>query len=82
MTLFQIAVNLAAGANEEGYHFVNTNYGRDYTASLIVDVVNIREGDACPECGAPIHLERGVEVGNIFQLGTRYSEAMHCDISG
>ena len=71
--------NLAAGANEEGFHFINTNYGRDYTASLIVDVVNIREGDACPECGTPIHLERGVEVGNIFQLGTRYSEAMHCD---
>jgi prolyl-tRNA synthetase len=70
--------NLAAGANEDGYHFINTNYGRDYTANQVVDVVNIREGDSCPDFGAPIHLERGVEVGNIFQLGTRYSEAMNC----
>jgi prolyl-tRNA synthetase len=70
--------NLAAGANEDGYHFINTNYGRDYTANQVADVVNIREGDTCPDCGAPIHLERGVEVGNIFQLGTRYSDVMNC----
>lgn len=73
-----VSANLAAGANEDGYHFINTNYGRDYTADKIADVVNVREGDACPDCGAPICLERGVEVGNIFQLGTRYSESMDC----
>jgi prolyl-tRNA synthetase len=72
------SANLAAGANEEGYHFINTNYGRDYTANIVCDVVNVREGDACPDCGSPIILKRGVEVGNIFQLGTRYSEAMNC----
>jgi prolyl-tRNA synthetase len=72
------SANLAAGANEEGYHFINTNYGRDYTANLVGDVVNVREGDACPDCGSPIILKRGVEVGNIFQLGTRYSEAVNC----
>lgn len=76
--LIPVCSNLAAGANEEGYHFINTNYGRDFTANLVADVVNIREGDPCPECGGPIHLERGVEVGNIFQLGTRYSDAMNC----
>ncbi len=72
------SANLAAGANEEGYHFINTNYGRDYSANMVGDVVNVREGDACPDCGSAIDLKRGVEVGNIFQLGTRYSEAMNC----
>jgi prolyl-tRNA synthetase len=71
-------VNLAAGANEEGYHFINSNYGRDYSANMVSDVVNVQEGDACPDCGSPVMLKRGVEVGNIFQLGTRYSVAMNC----
>jgi prolyl-tRNA synthetase len=70
--------NLAAGANEEGFHFINTNYGRDFTSYIVGDLVNAKEGDACPECGEPVRMERGVEVGNIFQLGTRYSEAMNC----
>ena len=70
--------NLAAGANEEGFHYINTNYGRDFSADIVGDLVNIKEGDACPECGKPVRMERGVEVGNIFQLGTKYSEAMNC----
>ncbi len=70
--------NLAAGANEDGFHLINTNYGRDYEAGLICDLVNVREADACPECGSQLTLKRGVETGNIFQLGTRYSEAMNC----
>jgi prolyl-tRNA synthetase len=72
------SANLVAGSNEDGYHFINTNYGRDYSANMVGDVVNVREGDACPDCGSPIVLKRGIEVGNIFQLGTRYSEAMKC----
>jgi len=68
--------NLVAGANEEGYHFLNTNYGRDYTADIVVDIVSAADGYACPTCGAPLRTVRGVEVGNIFKLGTRYSAAM------
>ena len=68
--------NLVAGANEEGYHFVNVNYGRDFTADIVADIVAAADGYACPECGAPLRTVRGVEVGNIFKLGTRYSAAM------
>ena len=70
------STNLVAGANETGYHLLNTNYDRDYTADLIADIAAAQEGDGCPECGAALRAVRGVEVGNIFQLGTRYSEAM------
>lgn len=70
--------NLVAGANEEGYHLRNVNYGRDYTAELAADITAVRDGDGCPECGAPLRLARGVEVGNIFKLGTRYSDALNC----
>ncbi len=70
--------NFVAGANEAGYHFLNVNYGRDFRATLVADIVSAQAGDACPECGAPLRLERGVEVGNIFKLGVRYSEAMNC----
>ncbi|MBM3276639.1 MAG: proline--tRNA ligase [Candidatus Handelsmanbacteria bacterium] len=70
--------NLVAGANEEGYHLKNVNCGRDYHAELVTDLAAAQEGDGCPECGAPLRASRGVEVGNIFQLGTRYTDAMHC----
>lgn len=68
--------NLVAGANEAGYHLRHTNYGRDYTAALVTDLAAADAGCACPECGEPVRAERGVEVGNIFKLGTRYSEAL------
>ncbi len=70
--------NLVAGANEEGYHLLNTNYERDYTASIVADIAAAQDGDPCPQCGAAMRLARGVEVGNIFKLGTRYSEKMGC----
>ncbi len=70
--------NLVAGANEEGYHFKNVNYGRDYSAALVADITSARGGDACPNCGAALRLARGVEVGNIFKLGTRYTDALSC----
>jgi prolyl-tRNA synthetase len=70
--------NLVAGANETGYHLRNVNYGRDYRATKIADIAAAQQGDACAECGAPLKAVRGVEVGNIFQLGTRYSEALGC----
>ena len=68
--------NLVAGANKEGWHYKNTNYGRDYTADLVLDVVAAAEGHGCPVCGEPLVAVRGVEVGNIFKLGTKYSAAM------
>ncbi|HQY92036.1 proline--tRNA ligase [Caldilinea sp.] len=68
--------NLVAGANRAGYHARNTNYGRDYTADLVVDLVAASDGHACPQCGEALYNARGVEVGNIFKLGTKYSKAM------
>ncbi len=68
--------NLVAGANDDGYHFLNVNYGREYTADIVADIVAVTDGYACSECGAPLRTSRGVEVGNIFKLGTRYSAAM------
>jgi prolyl-tRNA synthetase len=70
--------NLAAGANEVGYHFLNANYGRDYKADIVADIITARAGDACSQCGSPLKEARGVEVGNIFKLGTRYSDSLNC----
>ncbi|RME82728.1 MAG: proline--tRNA ligase [Caldilineae bacterium] len=69
--------NLVAGANEDGYHYLNVNYGRDYKAAIVADLVAAEDGYACVQCGEPLRTSRGVEVGNIFKLGTRYSEAMN-----
>jgi prolyl-tRNA synthetase len=70
--------NLVSGANESGYHLINVNYGRDYQAEIIADIIAAQDGDACPQCGQPMRTVRGVEVGNIFQLGTRYSDSLNC----
>lgn len=68
--------NLVAGANEAGYHLLNTNFGRDYTSSFVADIASAQDGAPCPVCGAKMVARRGVEVGNIFKLGTRYTSAM------
>ncbi len=68
--------NLCAGACEENYHIKNINYGRDYEADIVADIKSLKEGDPCPVCGDSIKHARGVEVGQIFKLGTEYSEAM------
>ncbi|MCB9147635.1 MAG: proline--tRNA ligase [Caldilineaceae bacterium] len=68
--------NLVAGANEIDAHYKNVNYGRDYEADLVLDLVAAAEGHACPQCEAPLRAVRGVEVGNIFKLGTKYSKAL------
>ena len=68
--------NLVAGANDAGYHLRNVNYGRDYTADIVADIAAAQEGDGCPRCGTPVYLSRGVEVGNIFKLGTKYTSAL------
>src|SRR5690606_25793490 len=67
---------LVAGATRRDTHMRNVNYGRDYEADLVLDIVAAADGYACPHCGAPLRTVRGVEVGNIFKLGTRYSATM------
>lgn len=76
--LIPASSNLVAGANEEGYHLCNVNYGRDFQAEIVADITAAQDGDSCPRCGAPLRAMRGVEVGNIFKLGTRYSQALGC----
>jgi prolyl-tRNA synthetase len=66
---------LVAGANRAGYHLRNVVYGRDWRATLVADIAQVRAGDPCVRCGAPLTLERGVEIGHIFKLGTRFTEA-------
>jgi prolyl-tRNA synthetase len=68
--------NLVAGANEEGSHFLNVNYGRDFESDIVADIAAAENGSFCPECTNTMRALRGVEVGNIFKLGTRYSEAL------
>ncbi len=70
--------NLVAGANETDYHLLNTNYLRDYQVDNVIDIAAAEAGYACPNCGHPLRTARGVEVGNIFKLGTRYSESLGC----
>ena len=69
--------NLCAGACETDHHYINVNYGRDYKGDIVTDLKTLKEGDACPICGAPVRHARGVEVGQIFKLGTKYSAPMH-----
>jgi prolyl-tRNA synthetase len=68
--------NFVAGANREGYHLKGVNYPRDFEVDLLADIAMVREGDLCPHCKKPLHLTRGVELGHIFKLGTKYSEAL------
>jgi prolyl-tRNA synthetase len=67
--------NLVAGANREGFHYRNVNVGRDFSADITADITNAREGDPCPTCGGSVILRNGIEVGNIFKLGTKFTDA-------
>jgi len=67
--------NFIVGANETGYHYENVNYSRDFEGH-VGDFRNVVEGDVCPRCGSEISIARGIEVGHIFKLGTKYSETM------
>lgn len=68
--------NLVAGANKEGFHLLNTNVPRDYEPDIVTDIVAVSEGMPCPRCASPVRLVRGVEVGNTFKLGTKYSATL------
>jgi prolyl-tRNA synthetase len=67
--------NLVAGANRVGWHVKNVNVPRDYTPDHVAEITNAREGDPCPNCGSPVKLRKGIEVGNIFKLGTDFTDA-------
>lgn len=68
--------NLVAGANKPDKHILNTNYGRDWTADVVADVALAHEGMLCATCRTPMDERRGIEMGQVFKLGTRYSESM------
>jgi len=74
--------NLVAGANRVGWHLRNTNVGRDYAPDITADIASVREGDACPTCGSAVILRSGIEVGNIFKLGTKYTVALGAEYLG
>ncbi|MCQ2473195.1 MAG: proline--tRNA ligase [Saccharofermentans sp.] len=71
--------NFVVGACETDYHFKNINIGRDFEADTVADITNAKVGDICPKCGkGKLGMARGVEVGHIFKLGTKYSDALGC----
>lgn len=69
--------NFVVGANKEGYHARNANIGRDLKFDKYYDLSNVQPGDRCPVCGGALNFMRGIEVGHIFKLGTKYTEALH-----
>lgn len=68
--------NFVVGANETNYHLKNVNIHRDFEPETIADIRVIEDGDVCPKCGQPIKTAQGIEVGHIFKLGTKYSDAL------
>jgi prolyl-tRNA synthetase len=68
--------NMVVGANADQKHILNVNMGRDFKATEVVDLSNARAGDLCPKCGAVMVVKDGIEIGNTFMLGTKYSEAL------
>ncbi|WP_217250902.1 proline--tRNA ligase [Streptomyces sp. AC602_WCS936] len=70
------------GANKEHTHAKNVVAGRDFEVDAYVDVVVVREGDPCPKCGTGLKLDRAIEIGHIFQLGRKYTDALKLDVLG
>lgn len=68
--------NAVAGANEPDHHYRNVNYGRDFQVDAFTDLRVAQPDDPCPQCGRPVQLKRGIEVGQLFKLGTKYSKAL------
>lgn len=68
--------NVCCGANKVGIHYVNANPERDFKATIVADIRLMQEGDPCPHCGAPVKVARGIEVGQVFKLFTKYSSAL------
>jgi prolyl-tRNA synthetase len=70
----------ATGANQAGQHVVNLVCGRDFTADGVADVAEVRDDDPCPMCGAKMRIERGIEMGHVFQLGRKYAEVLGLNV--
>jgi len=68
------------GANEANYHLTGANHGRDFAVEAFVDLRQAEAGDACPRCQGKLEVWRGIEVGHVFKLGTKYSDAMHATV--
>ncbi len=68
--------NIIVGANKTDYHIKNINYDRDFKGEVVEDLLLVEEGDKCIKCGSPLNMDRGIEIGNIFQLGTKYTDAL------
>ncbi|MBR1553695.1 MAG: proline--tRNA ligase [Schwartzia sp.] len=69
--------NAVAGANEKDVHYKNVTPKRDFGEPIVTDIRLVQAGDPCPHCGAPLSMTRGIEAGQVFMLGTKYSEALH-----
>lgn len=74
--------NGVSGANKKDFHLKNVNIGRDYKPDILGDIRNIRPGDECPKCSTPIQFFKGIEVGHVFKLGTKYSKSMKAEFLG
>jgi prolyl-tRNA synthetase len=72
----ETVVNGISGANKKDYHLKNINLKRDYTPAVIADIRKVRSGDRCCRCGKELSFSRGIEVGHVFKLGTKYSKSM------
>ena len=70
------------GANEEGRHAINVVMGRDFQPAATVLAAEVRAGDLCPRCGSALTIDRGIEIGHIFQLGRKYADAFDLDVLG
>jgi prolyl-tRNA synthetase len=70
------AHSVVVGANEESHHFIRVSEGVDFEVSQFADIRNLKEGDPCPRCGGEMAFTRGIEVGQVFKLGTKYSEKL------
>jgi len=73
--------NFCCGANKEGYHYINANV-KDIKYDVVGDIVNVKEGDICPKCGGKLIFKKGIEIGNTFKLGTKYSESLGLNFLG
>jgi prolyl-tRNA synthetase len=70
--------NVVIGANEQDVHYINANPGRDFEVSSFIDIRTVEAGDACPRCeSGKLEMWRGIEVGHVFKLGTKYSKALN-----
>jgi len=67
--------NFCCGGNKEGYHYINANV-KDFKYDVVGDIVNVVEGDVCPNCGGKLYFKKGIEIGNLFKLGTKYAESL------